>query len=68
MAKNGTNDNATEAFVFVLVPDFSMMSLSSAVEPLRSLNRLMARPGLFMAFCRSWRGGCQRLMRHRHSG
>jgi transcriptional regulator GlxA family with amidase domain len=30
-----------QTFVFLLVPGFSMMSLSSAVEPLRSLNRLV---------------------------
>lgn len=30
----------TETFGFLLTPGFSMMSLSSAVEPLRSLNRL----------------------------
>ena len=29
-----------QTFVFLLVPGFSMMSLSSAIEPLRSLNRL----------------------------
>ena len=29
-----------ETFVFLLVPGFSMMSLASALEPLRSLNRL----------------------------
>jgi transcriptional regulator GlxA family with amidase domain len=29
-----------QTFVVLLVPDFSMMSLSSAIEPLRSLNRL----------------------------
>ena len=47
--EDNTPDTATETFVFVLVPDFSMMSLSSAVEPLRSLNRLMGRPAY------SWR-------------
>jgi transcriptional regulator GlxA family with amidase domain len=30
-------------FVFMLVPGFSMMSLASAIEPLRSLNRLARR-------------------------
>jgi transcriptional regulator GlxA family with amidase domain len=32
-----------ETFVFMLVPGFSMMSLASAIEPLRSLNRLARR-------------------------
>jgi transcriptional regulator GlxA family with amidase domain len=32
-----------ETFAFLLVPGFSMMSLASAVEPLRSLNRLVQR-------------------------
>jgi len=32
-----------QTFVFLLVPGLSMMSLSSAVEPLRSLNRLVQR-------------------------
>jgi transcriptional regulator GlxA family with amidase domain len=32
-----------QVFVFLLVPGLSMMSLSSAVEPLRSLNRLAGR-------------------------
>lgn len=35
----GPND-PTETFVFLLVPGLSMMSLASAIEPLRSLNRL----------------------------
>jgi transcriptional regulator GlxA family with amidase domain len=30
-------------FVFLLVPGLSMMSLASAIEPLRSLNRLLGR-------------------------
>ncbi len=34
---------AAERFVFLLVPGFSMMSLASALEPLRSLNRLAGR-------------------------
>jgi transcriptional regulator GlxA family with amidase domain len=33
-----------KTFVFLLVPGFSMMSLSSAIEPLRALNRLVGRP------------------------
>lgn len=32
-----------ETFVFLLVPGLSMMSLVSAIEPLRSLNRLVGR-------------------------
>lgn len=32
-----------EVIVFLLVEDFAMMSLASAVEPLRSLNRLLGR-------------------------
>lgn len=32
-----------EIFVFLLVPGLSMMSLASAIEPLRSLNRLAGR-------------------------
>src|SRR5919107_5168325 len=32
-----------QTFVFLLVPGLSMMSLSSAIEPLRSLNRLVQR-------------------------
>jgi transcriptional regulator GlxA family with amidase domain len=36
-------DDSTESFVFLLVPGFSMMSLASAVEPLRSLNRLAGK-------------------------
>jgi transcriptional regulator GlxA family with amidase domain len=32
-----------EIFVFLLVPGFSMMSLASALEPLRALNRLAGR-------------------------
>ena len=30
-----------QTFAFLLVPGLSMMSLSSAIEPLRSLNRLV---------------------------
>lgn len=36
-------DNLPEIFVFLLVPGVSMMSLASAIEPLRSLNRLLRR-------------------------
>jgi transcriptional regulator GlxA family with amidase domain len=32
-----------QVFVFLLVPGLSMMSLASAIEPLRSLNRLLGR-------------------------
>ena len=32
-----------ELFVFLLMPSLSMMSLASAIEPLRSLNRLIGR-------------------------
>jgi transcriptional regulator GlxA family with amidase domain len=32
-----------QIFVFLLVPELSMMSLASAIEPLRSLNRLAGR-------------------------
>jgi transcriptional regulator GlxA family with amidase domain len=40
-----SSDDTTKprTFVFMLVPGFSMMSLASAVEPLRSLNRLARR-------------------------
>ncbi len=34
----------TEVLAFLLVPDFSMMSFASAVEPLRIANRLSSRP------------------------
>jgi len=34
----------TRRFVFLLVEGLSMMSLSSAIEPLRSANRLAAQP------------------------
>jgi transcriptional regulator GlxA family with amidase domain len=33
-------ESKPQSFAFLLVPGFSMMSLSSAIEPLRSLNRL----------------------------
>jgi transcriptional regulator GlxA family with amidase domain len=36
-------DCEPEIFVFLLVPGLSMMSLASAIEPLRSLNRLCDR-------------------------
>ena len=35
--------DAPEIFTFLLVPGLSMMSLASAIEPLRSLNRLAGR-------------------------
>jgi transcriptional regulator GlxA family with amidase domain len=35
--------DAPETFTFLLVPGLSMMSLASAIEPLRSLNRLAGR-------------------------
>ena len=34
----------TEVMAFLLVPEFSMMSFASAVEPLRIANRLSGRP------------------------
>jgi transcriptional regulator GlxA family with amidase domain len=37
------SDDSPEIFVFLLVPGLSMMSLASAIEPLRSLNRLRRR-------------------------
>jgi transcriptional regulator GlxA family with amidase domain len=36
-------DHEPQIFVFLLVPGLSMMSLASALEPLRSLNRLAGR-------------------------
>ncbi|WP_246226032.1 GlxA family transcriptional regulator [Chelativorans xinjiangense] len=36
-------EDRTQAFALLPVPSFSMMSLSAAIEPLRSLNRLSAR-------------------------
>src|SRR5437879_8193573 len=36
-------NDAPEIFTFLLVPGLSMMSLASAIEPLRSLNRLAGR-------------------------
>jgi transcriptional regulator GlxA family with amidase domain len=43
MAKFDDGGISPQTFVFLLVPGFSMMSLASAVEPLRSLNRLVLR-------------------------
>ncbi|MBV8838071.1 MAG: GlxA family transcriptional regulator [Alphaproteobacteria bacterium] len=37
------SNDTPEVFVFLLVPGLSMMSLASALEPLRSLNRLAGR-------------------------
>jgi transcriptional regulator GlxA family with amidase domain len=37
------NGHEPQIFVFLLVPGLSMMSLASALEPLRSLNRLVGR-------------------------
>ena len=42
-AREQTTDSARRSFVFLLVPGLSMMSLASAIEPLRSLNRLAGR-------------------------
>src|SRR5437763_1479362 len=36
-------DDSPEIFVFLLVPGLSLMSLASAIEPMRSLNRLLQR-------------------------
>ena len=38
-----TSDRAPQTFVFLLVEGLSMMSLASAIEPLRSLNRLLGQ-------------------------
>ncbi len=38
-----TPEREPQIFVFLLVPGLSMMSLASAIEPLRSLNRLVGR-------------------------
>jgi transcriptional regulator GlxA family with amidase domain len=43
MARTANDNDGALTFVFLLVPGFSMMSLASAVEPLRSLNRLILR-------------------------
>lgn len=37
-------------FVFLLLPGLSLMSLASAIEPLRCLNRLMQRPAFLWRF------------------
>ncbi len=37
------SDQEPQVFAFLLVPGLSMMSLASAIEPLRSLNRLAGR-------------------------
>ncbi len=42
-AMKRTRDREPQIFVFLLVPGLSMMSLASAMEPLRSLNRLAGR-------------------------
>ena len=41
---NQANHDPPEKFGFLLVPDFSMIGFSSAVEPLRVANRLCGRP------------------------
>src|SRR6185312_13185684 len=38
-----SNGSEPCVFTFLLVPGLSMMSLASAIEPLRSLNRLIGR-------------------------
>jgi transcriptional regulator GlxA family with amidase domain len=38
-----SSDHEPQVFAFLLVPGLSMMSLASAIEPLRSLNRLVGR-------------------------
>jgi AraC family transcriptional regulator, glycine betaine-responsive activator len=43
-ANNPRLSGDTEVMAFLLVPDFSMMSFASAVEPLRIANRLSGRP------------------------
>ena len=40
----GDPDTARQTFGFFLVRDFPLMCFSSAVEPLRSANRLSGRP------------------------
>ncbi|MES0076703.1 GlxA family transcriptional regulator [Mesorhizobium sp. M0058] len=37
-------DEKPQVFVFLLVPGLSLMSMASAIEPLRGLNRLIQRP------------------------
>jgi transcriptional regulator GlxA family with amidase domain len=41
--QSGETIHEPQVFVFLLVPGLSMMSLASAIEPLRSLNRLVGR-------------------------
>ena len=36
--------HATETILFLLIPDFSMIAFTSAIEPLRIANRLSGRP------------------------
>lgn len=43
MRHAGSNEGRSGRFVFLLVDGLSMMSLASAIEPLRSLNRLADR-------------------------
>ena len=38
------NDTPPQTFGFLLIPQFSTLSLSAAIEPLRSANRLAERP------------------------
>jgi AraC family transcriptional regulator, glycine betaine-responsive activator len=37
------NDDAAETILFLLIPDFSMIAFTSAIEPLRIANRLSGR-------------------------
>ncbi|GLS19559.1 AraC family transcriptional regulator [Labrys miyagiensis] len=47
-----TSDSGqAEIFAFLLVPGFSMMSLASAIEPLRSLNRLARKQAYGWRLC-----------------
>jgi len=43
MSNAASTGDSPEVFVFLLIPGLSMMSLASALEPLRSLNRLRRR-------------------------
>jgi transcriptional regulator GlxA family with amidase domain len=43
MSSSVVSADSPEIFVFLLVPGLAMMSLTSAIEPLRSLNRLRRR-------------------------
>ena len=36
--------DVTETILFFLIPDFSMIAFTSAIEPLRIANRLSGRP------------------------